>query len=705
MAKKKIIRRNSKSINLKTPNYFDYGGDLIKAIQGDGKNTLNLKDAFSGANMGGMIKGSLGAIGTTIGTTGGGLIGGGLKSGAGNAVSGIGSAVGGVVSAVNPLLGGIISAGTGLLGGLTNRMFGSKLNEGKINEINATNDALNNTIVGAGSNDSIMNQWLSQDFGQSFDKSDIGKDGWFSHKASNKYKQLQLNQDVARTRAIASYDNAIDTVDKNMYFNALSNYAAYGGPLMVHTATMSPFGNRFDDGGNLGSHGADWSNGVTIINNGGTHEENPNEGVQMGVDEGGTPNLVEEGEVKWNNYIFSNRLGTNKEMLESAYLPTTMADHSFAAVAEKLNKESAERPNDPISKRGLDASLTRLATIQESLRQREEEMKTKKLQKNIHALGGNLYHTGGPTIPFMLEDTPYDWEKNSPTYIGQAGKDWGTIAPEITVPYGVEKTKYVSPYSKNNNIVKSKATIPVAKKVASSPVKNEVNPLTALRYAPIFGSGVAALSDAFGWTNKPDYSEADRVGNAVQHLQRVGYQPSGDYLTYNPFDVNFYQAKLDAQAGATRRNIINQSGGNRANAVAGLLAADYNAQGKIGDLAKQAEEYNQGLKERVATFNRGTNQFNSEQGMRADVANQSLDRLRYEAAVQQAQMRDQIGSRAAAARSANLSNFFSNLGNVGTEIDQRQWIRNNPAFLYDDRGYKGAKAAKGGYLNIGKRRK
>ena len=55
----------------------------------------------------------------------------------------------------------------------------------------------------------------------------------------------------------------------------------------------------------------------------------------------------------------------------------------------------------------------------------------------------------------------------------------------------------------------------------------------------------------------------------------------------------------------------NQSGGNRANAVAGMLAADYNAQGKLGDLFKQAEEYNQGLRERVENFNRSTDQFNS----------------------------------------------------------------------------------------------
>ncbi len=41
---------------------------------------------------------------------------------------------------------------------------------------------------------------------------------------------------------------------------------------------------------------------------------------------------------------------------------------------------------------------------------------------------------------------------------------------------------------------------------------------------------------------------------------------------------------------ATRRAITNTSGGNRAAAMAGLLAADYNAQTKLGELFRQAEE-------------------------------------------------------------------------------------------------------------------
>ena len=60
--------------------------------------------------------------------------------------------------------------------------------------------------------------------------------------------------------------------------------------------------NKKADGGNL------FTNGVTTIGNGGTHESNPYEGVQMGVDPQGIPNLVEEGEVIYDDYVFSNRI-------------------------------------------------------------------------------------------------------------------------------------------------------------------------------------------------------------------------------------------------------------------------------------------------------------------------------------------------------------------------------------------------------------
>ena len=87
----------------------------------------------------------------------------------------------------------------------------------------------------------------------------------------------------------------------------------------------------------------------------------------------------------------------------------------------------------------------------------------------------------------------------------------------------------------------------------------------------------------------------------------------------------------------------------------------------MGDLARQAEEYNMAQRERVEAFNRGTNQFNSEMGLKAAIANKENDKLRLQARIQQAQLRDQADARASAGRAANLTNLFDSLGNIGID--------------------------------------
>ena len=416
-------------------------------------------------------------------------------------------------------------------------------------------------------------------------------------------------------------------------------------------------GYLYDEGGNLyvsvpniGQHGGDFSNGVTIIGNGGTHEENPMEGVPMGIAPDGTPNLVEQGEVKFNNYVFSNRLFATGGLLAAHNLPATYADHSFADIAERLSRESSERPNDPISKRGLMSAMTRLQQAQEQLRVEEQNRK--------YAKGGHLFSKGGPA---GINPDLYDEEDDY-----------------LIVPTGSKITGNPSAYDDTGYQAQVITTDEDVPDTSSRQGKG----LTWLRYAPAVGAGIGVLTDAFGWTNKPDYSNADLVGSAVDNLTNVESTPIGNYLTYRPLDRNYYINKLNAQAGATRRAIVNQSGGNRATALAGLLAADYNAQNTLGNLARQAEEYNFNQRKEVEAFNRGTNQFNSEMGLKAAIANKENDKLRLQARIQQAQLKDQADARSSAGRAANLTNLFDSLGEIGREEFSRNMIQTNPALYY-----------------------
>lgn len=752
MAKRKIIRKSNRPLTFNAPNYYNWGGDFKNAL--GGIKAFDLKGTFSGGNVAGMLKGGLASgIGSAVGNIAGGAISGGLESGAGSAISNIGGTIGGAVSAVNPVLGGIISAGSGILGGVTNALFGSKLNQEKINEIEGSNKGMNALMVDSSSADAIENQWLNQDFGSDFSKSDIGKDGLFSNKAKNKYKALKKQQDIARSRALTAFENAADAADMTTDLNAAANFAAYGGPLdlwgigrgaigyelakedlgikamnALSKNKMTSLPNSFTDtntfasggkihikkanrgkftkycggkvtseciakgkrssdpavrkratfaanarkwhhalGGELMSNGTEWDNGLTYIGNGGTHEENPMEGVPMGTDYEGNPNLVEQGEVVFNDYVFSNRLFADGGLLESVNLPKTYDGYSFAAIAERLGSESKERPNDPISRRGLLSSMSRLQQAQEIVRQnmagQEENRK--------YAHGGRKVNKfdGLDSDTMFLDGVDYgDWQ------------DYGTLLEPISGEDLWDEAMAGSDTGEEN--------------------PNKSSKLTWLRYAPVVGSAIGLAQNLF---SKPDYSSADAIleaANSAGNYMPIGYTPIGNYLQYRPLDRNYYINKLDAQAGATRRAIMNTTSPSR---NAALLAADYNAQGRLGDLARQAEEYNMAQRQAVAQFNRQTNLSNAEMGLKAAMANQEAQQkarsARLSGVAQAMTMRDAVDARRGASMSANMTNFFNSLGDIGREEYSRNMIMSNPA-LYYSIDSKGNVSYKNGYENL-----
>ena len=836
MAKRKVIRRSNRPFTY-NPHYYNWGGDFKNAL--GGTKPFDLKGTFSGGNVAGMLKGGLaGSLGSAVGNIAGGAIGGGLESGAGSAISNIGGTIGGAVSAVNPVLGGIISAGTGIIGGLTNRMFGSKLNKEKIAEVGGSNKAMNTVMVDSSSADSVMNQWANQDFGANFSKSDIGKDGWFSNKAKNKYKELKKQQDIARSRALTSYENAADAADIQSDLNAMANFAAFGGPLGVwrgygsgaigyelakedldikalnamNKGRLTSLPNSFESselntfadggkihikpskrgtftaaakkhgksvqgfasqvlankenyspamvkkanfarnaakwhsfGGDLNTNGADFSNGQIIVGNGGTHEENSYEGVPMGMDAEGNPNLVEQGEVIFNDYVFSNRLFADGGLLESFNLPKSYDGHSFAAIAEKLGDESKERPNDPISKRGLLSSMSRLQQAQETVRQQNQVG-----QEGVqYAHGGRIgtLFDGLGNVPNLLlkpyedapENTMYNPISNSYINIGEdINRNYGTgimpngewtEEPKYMARAAAKRAGYnvgssLDDYNKNPIKASEKKRSAVSRLLSNLDA-------TDLRYAPVLGAAIGLGQNLF---SRPDYTSADTIleaANQAGNYTPIGYTPIGNYLQYRPFDRNFYLNKLNAQAGATRRAIMNTVSPSR---NAALLAADYNAQGKLGDLARQAEEYNLAQRQAVEQFNRATNQANAEMGLKAAMANQEAAlkarSSRLSGVAQAMTVRDAVDARRGASMSANLSNFFNSLGDIGREEYSRNMIMSNPALYYsiDSKGnvtYKNGyetlseaekkevrdaankakkkKKAKGGYLTIKKK--
>lgn len=357
-----------------------------------------------------------------------------------------------------------------------------------------------------------------------------------------------------------------------------------------------PKGKTFKAFGGELTHGGVFSNNVLQVNEGGTHQENPYDGIQLGVDEQGIPNLVEEGEIIFNDYVFSNRLKVPKAVRQKYKL---RENATYADAAKKLQKESEERPNDPISTNGLNVFMN-------DLRNSQEEQRIKKEKKN------NIYDIGG-----------------------------------------------------------------------------------SLRYAPIAGAALSVVNDMTGGNN-PDYTNADLFKNAIQASNRqVGYRPIGQYLRYEPLDTDYYISRLDANASSGRRAMQNMAGGNRATAQAGILGSDYNYITSLGQLARQAEEYNQAQKQKVAEFNRATDQYNSDLGTRVDMFNTENAIKRAQMYNSLATMRQSIYDRNRAERIANLTNFIQGLGDYGresTDRDTLRWLADLGVVKYDTKGrYTGGK--------------
>ena len=405
-------------------------------------------------------------------------------------------------------------------------------------------------------------------------------------RETNKYKE-------------ASFSLASDNLGAKYLMNQNANLAAYGGPLgisllpvsgaidyMQNEELLSSLGENmtknnnsrtsmptFAFGGALPGYGGDWSNGLNFIKAGKRHEQNPIGGVPMGVAQDGVPNLVEEGEVVWNDYVFSNRIGVPKSVREKFQLKGG-DNMTFAEAVEKAQKASAERPNDPIEKRTLDTLLAGLMQEQETIRQEKAQkeqfsqmedmaafaadggpihiaknkrgtftaaatkhgmgvqefaghvlanrdkyspamVKKANFARNAskwHALGGHLFALGG-------EEDPFDFwamvQRDNEARMANAPlAETPTPREEAILAAGTpEGQQAAHEYWKTTQDPElfRNATTPEVKSETPNTTLPTSGWQTMLRYAPVVGGIGTVFSDLMGWTNKPDYQYADAL--------------------------------------------------------------------------------------------------------------------------------------------------------------------------------------------------
>ena len=684
-------------------------------------------------------------------------------------------------------------------------------------------------------------------------------------------------------------------------------------------------GNLHCGGGNLFDYGGDFSNGLTFYNNGGTHEENPYEGVQVGTDNQGTPNLVEEGEVRYKDYVFSNRLSLDEELAEKYNIPKKYSDATFAYIAEKMGEESKEREYDPISQRGLKIDMEKLRAAQEETRAikaqqeqmqqaqqiadelgvsvedvltamqmqqeeaaqqeamaqqqmmqqpspeemqmmqeqpSEEEMAAMEMQERMpqeampiqgYAYGGTLfdnapvnlfaggisdvnnpwysalkgYNYGNHDLTDWLYGNDYTWinpwggegyiattpsfddrhykyargaEKEEADAVYQKFtqaildnpelREWYFKQYDAATPGKSVRTKF---YDKDGNlrkdwkehflelrkdnkigpmhniarrlgtryfytdpngnrvyvenpglgytttdrgivdaedginrwhdyeIMRRKAdALPVVNNPTApqtpqekmeaainpnqSPTTNsnnqqpteqttvaQANPRTPARVNPNYSILDFVPLYEYLTAGKPDYYQPDALVDYTNRLPKPTYKPIGDFVQYHPFDRQYAANQQRARTEAQIRNNWNISGGNRGYAGAMNLAT--NMQGQLADaeMQRQADAANLQQQMQVATFNRGTNQYNADAFNRLQLAMPSYYQLGLQSRMGRAQQHYMIDKDFGASKSANLNTWLKNMYARKREAEDAarvKWLADSGAFgELSDPGY------------------
>ena len=609
-----------------------------------------------------------------------------------------------------------------------------------------------------------------------------GIGGWIAgdSKAKNKVEELNAESHMASNEYLNNFSANAERIGDNMFRSKILNLAACGGFMPRKFA--------------FGGLQPEFSNGATIVKNGGSHESNPYEGVQVGVDPQGIPNLVEEGEVIYDDYVYSNRLKPTKKQLESISLPSKYFGKTYAEIAQEIQKRSDEMPNDPIERRGLEDGMYKLRAIQDETKQRMEQrrfmrefnklsdddkfalinginqearqMQQQRLAEEQqmadmqgqqeeydnqpqpnqeegiasqmnqydnsldgYAYGGNLFKKGGikydksydldkatkyestdkykakvDLIKKVIEGNASPREKayvdNLMAGIGKDSRMGKYTLKDYNDFLRLATDKKIGPVHEliNNTDFVNNSEIPdidgIPEPIVSLAAKNtglaqrglteyagidkndvgenDIDTNTSrnysewLRYAPLITSAGAVIGDLFGM-NRPDYSLWNNASRAANRINYVSPTPLGDYLEYNPYDVNYMQGRINAQNAMAQRNILNTSSGNRGAAISGILAAQQQGLNNMSDMYRQALEYNDKQRQAAADFNRGTNQANAQMSLQAQVQNAQLDRQRVNDLMQLASQRQRILDASQQAKAENLTNLATLAGQYGKE--------------------------------------
>jgi hypothetical protein len=182
---------------------------------------------------------------------------------------------------------------------------------------------------------------------------------------------------------------------------------------------------------------------LTEYNEGGTHEENPLGGIPVGQGPNGQPNLVEEGETRFGDYIFSDRLEITKDIAQEFNLPKNYVGKTFSDASKSMQKSNSRRVDDKIEQANIEKNLTKLQEAQEMFKQAEVSKKLEEINEldpnALAAIAGQ-----GQGQPSMAPTQPSPEEM---MMMEQAAMQQGQMAGQPMMEGSMEGMAYGGPLS------------------------------------------------------------------------------------------------------------------------------------------------------------------------------------------------------------------------------------------------------------------
>lgn len=149
---------------------------------------------------------------------------------------------------------------------------------------------------------------------------------------------------------------------------------------------------------------------LNSFNVGGSHQMNPLGGIPIGMGNNGQSNSVEEGETKKSDFVYSDRIQLNKEMLKILNLPKSFEGKTIADASKFVDSKFKDRL-DKISTTTKNSMLDKIAQVQEAekIRQQSEISNALDVNSTEMDLPNNQMFLGGDLDnidDIATEDTP-----------------------------------------------------------------------------------------------------------------------------------------------------------------------------------------------------------------------------------------------------------------------------------------------------------